>query len=254
MIYYYLPKSPFFLAESGDVEGATDGLATVAEFNDAGLESMPNSLSVSETPNVGFSRLFDSDLRRTTLLMSGLWLAVNLAYYGIFTWLPTTVESAGYVANLYRYLFVVAIFQLSGQLSAAYLIEVVGRKWTLGSFLLLGGASTYLFASAIPNGAGGGGNETLFKIGLYAMSFALFGAWAVLYAYTSEIFPTKVRSTGLGFTGSIGKVAATAGPIIFGTLAEFGYLVALAPVAFALVAVGVLLLLFGRETKGEILV
>jgi putative MFS transporter len=253
-IIYVLPKSPYFLAESGDGDAAASELSSMASYNDSDPDTVPSELATTETPQIGFRRLFDTDLRGTTLLMAGLWFGVNLAYYGIFTWLPNTVDSVGFVANLYRYLFVVAVFQLSGQLSAAYLIEVLGRKWTLGSFLLVGGGATYLFASAIPNSAGGSGDETLFRIGLYTMSFALFGAWAVLYAYSSEVFPTEVRSTGLGFTGSIGKVAATAGPIVFGTLAEFGYLVALAPVAVVLFAVGLALLAFGRETKGETLV
>jgi putative MFS transporter len=144
---------------------------------------------------------------------------------------------------------------LTGQLSAAYLIEVLGRKWTLGGFTILGGAGTLLFAAAIP-GAGidlGAARTEAFLFGLFVMGFAVLGAWAVLYAYTSEVFPTEVRSTGLGVTGSIGKVAAAAGPVFFGTLAQFGYLVALAPVAASLFLAGVALLVWGVETKGQTL-
>ncbi|MDG5775239.1 MFS transporter [Haloarculaceae archaeon H-GB2-1] len=253
VVVYYMPESPYYLAESGKMDAAASGLASLASSNDGDPESIPSELAVSDTPDVGFRRLFDGDLRGTTILMTSLWFGLNLAYYGIFTWLPNTVEAAGYVGSLYRYLFVVAVFQLTGQLLAAYLIEAIGRKWTLGIYLLLSGGATFLFAAVISSGTSVSGNELLFRVGLYAMGFALFGAWAVLYAYTSEIFPTKVRSTGLGFTGSIGKVAATAGPIVFGTLAEFGYLVALAPVATLLFVIGIALITFGRETRGETL-
>ena len=147
------------------------------------------------------------------------------------------------------------MFQLIGQCSAAVLIEVIGRKWTLGGFTGLGGVGILLFAGAVP-GAGidfGASRTAVFLLGLFVMGFAVLGAWAVLYAYTSEIFPTEVRSTGLGFTGSVGKVAAVAGPVFFGTLTRFGYLVALAPVAVSLVLAGVALLVWGSETKGETL-
>ncbi|PSP84742.1 MFS transporter [Halobacteriales archaeon QS_1_68_17] len=253
-IYWYLPASPYFLASKGRTEAATERLASVARENDAAAPSVGGSLSVGRSDEAGLRRLFDVDLRGTTLLMAGLWFGVNLAYYGIFTWLPSTVQAAGYVDSLYRYLFVVAVFQLLGQVSAAYLIEVIGRKWTVGSYMLLGGAATYLFASAIPDGTTGTGDQTLFTVGLFAMGFALFGAWAVLYAYTAEIFPTEVRSSGLGFAGTVGKVAATAGPVLFGTLVQFGYLAALAPVTVVLVVAGLVLLAVGRETKDRTLI
>ncbi|MFB6184184.1 MAG: MFS transporter [Haloarculaceae archaeon] len=250
----YLSESPYYLAEQGDLDGARDRLASIARSNGVDPAGFPASLSRVESGGngTGFSRLFDDDLLRTTLLVTGLWVAINLAYYGIFTWLPTTVENAGYVGDLYRYLLVVAVFQFLGQLSGAYLIDVVGRKWTLGSYMVVGGVATYAFAVAIP-GNGAVGDQLLFSVGVFAMGFTLFGAWAVLYAYTSELFPTEVRGSGLGFTGSVGKVAATLGPVLFGSLAQFGYLVALAPVMTLLVVYGLLLLTFGRETSGETL-
>ncbi|MFB6184241.1 MAG: MFS transporter [Haloarculaceae archaeon] len=251
-VYLYLPESPYYLAESGDLDAAMARLEAMARYNGDDVAGLPDALRPPESGTGGFSRLFDSDLARTTALMVVLWFSVNLAYYGIFTWLPDTIATAGYVESLYTYLFAVAAFQLLGQLSGAYLIEVVGRKWTLGSLLVVGGLATFVFAVAIPDGGAAGG-ETLFSVGVFAMGFALFGAWAVLYAYTSEVFPTKVRSTGLGLTGSVGKVAATLGPVVFGTLAQFGYLVALAPVTVLLVATGLALLAFGRETRGETL-
>jgi putative MFS transporter len=252
LVAIYLPKSPYYLAEKGRTDEALSRIESMARYNDIDVSGFPTRLRRSRSQSAGFSRLFEADLRGTTILVMGLWFGVNLAYYGIFTWLPDTIGTVGFADDLYLYLFVVAVFQMLGQLAGAYLIEVVGRRWTLGGLLLAGGLSTLLFAVAIPTG--GGGSEVLFAVGLFAMSFSLLGAWAVLYAYTSEIFPTEVRSTGLGVTGSVGKIAATAGPVFFGTLAQFGYVAALAPVSTILVAVGLALVAFGEETRGETLV
>jgi putative MFS transporter len=257
IIYRYLPPSPYFLATNGRTEAAARRIADIAGANEVANPAESGSLSVAGGEGGGgFRRLFESGLAGTTLLMAGVWFAVNLAYYAVFTWLPTTVVAAGYVGNLYRYLLVVAFFQLFGQLTSAYLIEVIGRKLTLGALLGLSGASITLFATALPGvqlGLGIG-EETAFAVGIFAMAFALFGAWAVLYAYTAEVFPTEVRSTGLGLSGSVGKVAAAAGPILFGSLVSVGYLAALVPVAVILVLAGLALLLFGVETKGQTLV
>lgn len=248
-----LPRSPYFLARQGRPEAATEALEAIAVRNQVDPPSISGPWRVVDPDDMGYQRLFDSELLGTTVLVASLWIVINLAFYGIFTWLPDTVATAGYTENLYSFLFVVSIFQLTGQLSAAYLIEVLGRKWTLGGFTVLSGAGTFLFAAAIP-GAGidlGASRTVVFLLGLFVMGFALLGAWAVLYAYTSEVFPTEVRSTGLGLTGSIGKVAAAAGPVFFGTITQFGYLVALAPVAVSLFVAGVALLVWGPKRRAR---
>ncbi|MEF8774113.1 MAG: MFS transporter [Halobacteriales archaeon] len=250
-----LPQSPYFLARRGRTAAATAALESIDARTGGDGPDISGPWRVADDEETGYRRLLEPELRGTTLLIGSLWVVINLAFYGIFTWLPDTVSTAGYADDLYRFLFVVTVFQLLGQLGAAWLIEVVGRKWTLGGFTVLGGVGTFLFAGAIP-GAGidfGGARTAAFLLGLFVMGFAVLGAWAVLYAYTSEVFPTEVRSTGLGFTGSLGKVAAVAGPVFFGTLTQFGYLTALAPVAVSLFLAGGALLVWGTETKGETL-
>ena len=250
-----LPRSPYFLARQGRTAAATDALEAIAARTGGDLPAITGPWRVADPDDRGYRRLFGPELLGTTVLVASLWAVINLTFYGVFTWLPDTVAAAGYADNLYRFLFIVTVFQLLGQFSAAFLIEVIGRKWTLGGFTILGGAGILLFAGAVP-GAGidfGASRTAVFLIGLFVMGFAVLGAWAVLYAYTSEIFPTEVRSTGLGLTGSIGKVAAVVGPVFFGTLTQFGYLVALAPVAVSLVFAGLGLLVWGSETKGQTL-
>lgn len=250
-----LPPSPHFLARQGRAAAATDALKTIAARTGGDPSAITGPWRVADGDDLGYRRLLGPELLGTTVLVASLWAVINLTFYGVFTWLPDTVAAAGYAENLYRFLFVVTVFQFAGQVTAAVLIEVVGRKWTLGGFTSLGGVGVLLFAGAVP-GAGidlGASRTAVFLLGLFVTGFAVLGAWAVLYAYTSEVFPTAVRSTGLGLTGSVGKVAAVAGPVFFGTLTRFGYLVALAPVAAALVLAGIALLVFGTETRGETL-
>jgi putative MFS transporter len=90
-----------------------------------------------------------------------------------------------------------------------------------------------------------------FLVGLLASSFFSLGAWGAIYAYTPELFPTGSRATGMGYAGGVGKVAAVIGPIMAGVLVGSGYLVALAPLAFAFALGGLVVLAFGRETRGQ---
>lgn len=148
----------------------------------------------------------------------------------------------------------IALVQIPGYLSAAYLVERWGRKPTLGVYLLASGVATFGFAATMPGvaffGAGLAGFWPFF-LGLLVASFFSLGAWGAIYAYTPELFPTEARATGNGFAGGVGKIAAVLGPVLAGALVETGYLSAIAPLAAAFVLGGIVVLMFGRETRGE---
>jgi len=86
------------------------------------------------------------------------------------------------------------------------------------------------------------------------ISFFNLGAWSALYAYTPELYPTRVRGTGSGAAASIGRIAGTVAPIATPLLYAYGGLTA----AFTIFAVthlfgAVVVALLGVETKGRIL-
>ena len=247
-----LRETPYFLARSGDIAGANDRIREIAEEN--GEEFTPIEASAVETvEGASFSRLFEADLRRQTVMIAAAWFAINFGYYGVFIWLPGTVGAAGVVGNVYLYFVLIGLVQIPGYFSAAYLVERVGRKRTLGSYLVLSGAFTFVFAASMPGVEFGFGLSGFWPFlgGLLAASFFTLGAWGAIYAYTPELFPTEVRATGNGFAGGVGKVAAVVGPVLAGALVETGYLAALFPLAVAFVLGGVVVLALGRETRGE---
>lgn len=250
-----LKETPYYLAKTGQVDKANERIEAIANKNDA--EYTPIQASELDTnEGSGFRELFTEKLRKRTVVAATAWFGINFGYYGVFIWLPTTVGASGLVGNIYAYFILLGLVQIPGYLSAAYLIEKVGRKPTLGSYLILSGASTFLFANALPQvsilGLGISGFWP-FLIGLMAISFFGLGAWGAIYAYTPELFPTEVRATGNGFAGGVGKIAAVIGPIIAGELAVSGTptLASLTPLAVAYVVSGIVVLLFGYETRGK---
>ncbi|WP_276279566.1 MFS transporter [Halorussus caseinilyticus] len=258
-----LRETPYYLARKGDVDGANDRIRAIAEEN--GEEFTPiTAESVEIRESASYARLFKSDLRKRTVTIALAWFAINFGYYGVFIWLPQTVGAAGVVESvtlagttiegIYLYFLLIALVQFPGYFSAAYLVEKIGRKPTLGSYLALSGLFTFVFAASMPNvslfGAGFSGFWP-FLGGLLAASFFTLGAWGAIYAYTPELFPTEVRATGNGFAGGVGKIGAVVGPILAGALVEVGYLAALAPLAVAFVLGGLVVFAFGRETMGE---
>src|SRR5207245_7904041 len=103
-----------------------------------------------------------------------------------------------------------AIAQFPGYGVSMYLVEKWGRKRTLALFLILGGVSGYVFATASQL-------ATLF-VSLAFVSFFNLGAWGAVYPYTSELFPTQYRATGFGLAEGVGKITAILRPVLFGAL------------------------------------
>lgn len=248
-----LEETPYFLAKQGKIEKANKRLERMAK--EAGEEHRPISIEDIDIPSrPSFTRLFNRDILQQTLMIGAAWFALNFGYYGVFIWLPKTVGAAGLVGNIYLYFVLIALVQIPGYLSAAYLVEKIGRKKTLSSYLILSGVFTFLFSAAMPNVAILGisfGGFWQFLAGLLGASFFALGAWGSIYAYTPELFPTEARGTGMGYAGGVGKIAAVIGPIVAGSIVETSYLAALTPLALAFAAGGIIVLIFGKETRGK---
>lgn len=250
-----LKETPYYLAKTGRVDEANDRIREIADEN--GVDYEPITADEVETAErKGFRRLFETDLRKKTIVAALAWFGINFGYYGVFIWLPTTVGATGLVESIYFYFVLIALVQIPGYFSAAYLIDVVGRKPTLGSYLVMSGVSTFLFATTLPGVALFGLNISgfwPFFVGLLAVSFFGLGAWGAIYAYTPELFPTEVRATGNGFAGGVGKIAAVLGPIVAGylTVGNTPGFTALLPLAAAFALGGVIVFVAGEETMNK---
>ncbi|MGH3027796.1 MAG: MFS transporter, partial [Gaiellaceae bacterium] len=75
-----------------------------------------------------------------------------------------------------------------------------------------------------------------------------------VYPYTSELFPTRLRSTAFGLAEGVGKGAAIGGPYLFGALIDATGETTWSLTFVALVmAGGAFVTLLGPETRGRAL-
>ncbi len=199
-----IPESPRYLLVNGQAERAQQVLAQVARYNGSRLSNLPLR-PVEKTPQTHASDLWKPGLRRTTLLLWLMWFAISLGYYGVFTWLPTFFKSSGMaLLPVYQNNFILALAQLPGYFSAAYLVEKWGRRRTLAFYLVASGVFTYLFAAATSL-------NMLVATGIW-MSFFTLGAWGALYAYTPEAYPTNLRGTGMGAASGMTRISGALAP------------------------------------------
>ncbi|WP_219420017.1 MFS transporter [Pseudonocardia nigra] len=238
-----IPESPRYLAVSGRADEAQDVIRAVAEYNG---RPAPFAAIVAPPPSarVGVAALFSSSLRRSTVMLWLAWFGIALGYYGLFVWLPTVFVRQGFgFLQSYGYAFLLALAQLPGYFSAAWLIERWGRRPTIVAYLLLSAAGTFLFALAPGTG--------LLLAGGIAMSAFSLGAWGGLYAYTPELYPTVVRGTGFGAASGMSRIGGAIAPIIGGSLLAASLVAPLAVYAAAFVFAAVAVGLLGTETRGR---
>ncbi|ANY74311.1 MFS transporter [Paenibacillus ihbetae] len=213
------------------------------------IEDSPRYMRQKSARKLSFGErvasVWSTEHRRTSIMLWVLWFTVVFSYYGMFLWLPTVMVDKGFsLVKSFQYVLIMTLAQLPGYFTAAYFIERFGRKFVLVTYLVLTAVSAIWFGYANTE-------ASLLAAGI-SLSFFNLGAWGGLYAYSPELYPTKVRSTGVGLATSFGRIGGVIAPLLVGVLKQQGTRIEVIFVMFFVTiligALGVLLL--GKETKG----
>jgi len=195
----------------------------------------------------GISALFGGNLAKRTVMLWSLWFFALLGFYGLTTWLGALLQQKGFpVTKSVFYTVLISLAGIPGFLTSAWLLERIGRKVTLIAMLLGSACAAYFYGTAVTL-------EEVIVFGL-CLQFCQFGMWSVLYAYTPELYPTRIRATGAGCASAVGRLGSLVGPYVIGIVlpvAGQNGVFTLGAGAFVLAAAVVLFL--GEETRGRVL-
>ena len=194
-----------------------------------------------------FLAIFSPALLRTTLLTALLAVGAQGGYYAITTWLPTFLKTTRglSVLNTGAYLFVVIVGSFIGYMVSAWLADRLGRKQTLElhaicSFLTVV-AYTYLPIS----------NSVMLVLG-FPLGFFASGVFSPVGAFFTELFPSRIRGSGQGFSYNAGRGVGALFPTLVGYLSVrmgLGHAIStFAVIAYLTMVVATLLL---PETRGR---
>ncbi|KAM0167700.1 hypothetical protein ACHAQE_000088 [Botrytis cinerea] len=186
----------------------------------------------------------------STSLIMLVWAFIGLGYPLYNAFLPYIQATRGAEFGdgstylTYRNSLIISVLGIPGALIGGYLIEVprLGRKGTLALSTTTTGVFLYASTTAMTSTALLGWN--------CAFNFCSNVMYAVLYAYTPEIFPTKDRGTGNALTATSNRIFGIMAPII----AMFANLETSAPVYTSgalFIAAGLLVLILPYETRGK---
>ncbi len=148
-----------------------------------------------------------------------LWAAFFFCFgtlYFLMSWIPKLMEDSGYDPTVGRDAFF--LFNLGGVIGI-YLTGWLSTRWKLSNVVF-----TLLFTSAIgmvvfalaPN------ELRLLMVLILLIGITQQGGFTGLYATAAKIYPTGIRSTGIGWAIGLGRSGAVAGPAIAGYLIAGG--------------------------------
>lgn len=243
-----IPESIVYLIHKNRLEDAHQIVSRLEKQAGLPVIDVIEAQPIAQYQKVSFMQIWSGQLWKRSLMLWLLWFGIVFAYYGIFTWLPSLLVKQGFtIVKSFEYVLIMILAQLPGYLAAAWCVEKFGRKFTLAGFIFACAVCAYFFSSAMQV-------STIMLWGCL-LSFFNLGAWGVVYTYTPEQYPANIRAFGSGWASAIGRVGGICAPIAVTSLMDLsnGFHQVFMMFTLVLIAVAVVVLVLGEETKGRTL-
>lgn len=193
--------------------------------------------------------IFSPGLLKTTALAALLGTGAQGGYYAVNTWLPVFLQTERHltIVGSTSYLAFLITGAFAGYLTGAWLADRVGRRMLFLIFSAGALVMTLIYTRAPVS------NNVLWVLG-FPLGFVASGYFSGLGAFFSELFPTRVRGSAMGFAYNFGRGIGATFPALVGyisaTMPLSRAIAIFATIAYSLMGIAAFLL---PETRGRAL-
>jgi MFS transporter, putative metabolite:H+ symporter len=214
-----LPESPRWLISKGRIREA-EAIVVQIEASTGRRVPTPTTSTTVSTLNLmqrgRWSELLSNIYRGRTLIVWTLWASAFFIANSLNNWMPSLYNTVYHLSlrQSLRAASMTNVAQVAVLLVCAFSIDRIGRRnWTVAAFVLGGAVLAFLGIT--------GTQRVLSVMILATLGYGLIGSInAVLYLYTPEIYPTRMRAIGTGLATSWLRIASAVGPALVGFMVD----------------------------------
>lgn len=213
-VYAFMPDSLAFLGKKQPQKAHEKINNLLVKMGHEGIETLPQK--PDEDPSVPVKDLLLPEHKASTIR---LWLGIFFGFltlYTLMSWVPNIAKAEGLPTDKATYVGIA--FNLGafiGVVAMGLFISRFGGRKVILSFMLIATAVMVAYANM----------KLTFGImfGLiFCMGFFVQGGFNAFFPIATRIYPSAMRSTGVGLAFGIGRFGAILGPSLFGVLRDAG--------------------------------
>ncbi|GLJ11177.1 hypothetical protein SUGI_0145680 [Cryptomeria japonica] len=202
--------------------------------------------------------LLSPSLITSTLLLWSVFFSNAFCYYGLVLLTSqfggrnqncasnTMTSAATNNSSLYRDILMASCGEIPGLLLAAIIVDFFGRKSSMA--IMFFSCCMFFLPLMFPQ------HETMTTILLFGARLCITGTNTIAYIYAPEVYPTSIRSTGLGTASSFARIGGVLSPLIAIWLVKVcQQKLAILLFEFVLLLGAISALFLPKETKGQTL-
>jgi putative MFS transporter len=234
------------VAEADAIMSALEGESYSKEGKRIYTEGAESAEDKEKKESGSFWELWRAPYLSRTVMLVIFQALQTIGFYGFANWAPTFLLKRGVsLLHSLEYTMLIAIVSPVGPLLAAWTSDRMERKWTIVVLALLVAGLGLGFGNSVAPAA---------VVGFGAL-LTLANYWfsAAFHAYQAEMFPTRLRATGVGFTYSWSRLSAAFTSILIGAVLVHGVPTVFAMLAVAMILVATVVAVMGPRTNGLVL-
>jgi MFS transporter, AAHS family, 4-hydroxybenzoate transporter len=214
LVVIYMTNSIEFLSKKQPVNALNQINRLLSKMGHDGIEELSKSEeNKNEAP---LNALFSGEYKNSTFK---LWIAIFFGFltlYTLMSWVPNIAKEAGLPFEMATYVGIALnLGAVIGTTTLGIIASKFGLKKVVVSFMICAFGIMLIY-----------GNITLSTAVIFLLigliGIFVQGGFNGIYPILARVYPTEIRTTGMGLAVGIGRFGAILGPSLFGYLFDEG--------------------------------
>jgi MFS transporter, AAHS family, 4-hydroxybenzoate transporter len=219
LVYFFMTDSLDFLISKQPAAALRKINSVLTKMNLQPFTTLP--AKPTSLQKISPKTLFNAEFKNSTIKS---WIAVFFGFltlYTLLSWVPTIAKETGLPLHIAIYVGIALNAGAAiGSASVGALGSKFGLRQTVFTFMISGFVIMLLYGNiAWPT--------VMLFILIFLIGVFMQGGFNGLWPTLSRIYPSDIRTTGVGYAFGIGRLGAIIGPALFGFLSDNGFSTAL---------------------------